>query len=245
MNKTAQILIRLTSREKKRISAMAEAVGYSRSEFLLTAALCNIPPMDQTELDQLKKKLDRYGRELNQLMRWLWSHVCILSDPAEEILEIWSEVRLALDETFNWVDVDPPSRLPPERTGRKEEVLHLRISTEERQRLRARAARNQKSVSKYIRRAALKRPPRLRRLSAEQTYVSLMRIGNNLTQAIRYFDELGSPTDYGFLEEELQMEAARFRRAFGWDIQIGLEDERDGLCESVAGGEPTTSVFFD
>lgn len=86
--------------------------------------------------------------------------------------------------------------------------------------------------------------PPIKKMSVEKTYIALMRIGNNLSQAKRYLDTCYGITgdEYQYLRDEFLSEAARFRRAFGWDINIRMEDEKDGVCQDLAGGNTTASI---
>ena len=83
-------------------------------------------------------------------------------------------------------------------------VVPVRLTPEERERLKAQAQPSGMSLSEFVRRAALKRrmPPSAAPEVNRETYTQLCRIGNNLNQLMRAVNESrASGVDPGLLTE--------------------------------------------
>lgn len=198
LRREAQLQLRCTAEQKERLERKAAANHESVSAFLIRAALTRIPPITNDQLLELGVRISRLGFELNDTVHRMNAYLDPNGVLWRDVLSIYSDIRRAVLDLFHWVDeAPPPKRFSPEQVmwGSMGERLHVRCTPRQKQRIVARAARRQLTITDYLLTAAAQRSEHLDRLTVTRVYYLIQKIGNNLTQAVKVMSETWSPED--------------------------------------------------
>jgi len=196
------------------------------SGFLIRQALQKAPPLSSPELDRLICRLRQDGSALNHVVRFMNEYLAVDGGEYGDVRGIFHNIRKYVSAAFQARPSEPRIPVPKEPRGGKTGVISLRLTPAERQRMEARAVRQNMPVSVFLLRAALGRSPPLDPRKVAEMYMGLQRIGINLRQAVTFMEKRRMPEDgpyenvyIAFLELKRAVEAA-----FGW------EEEEDGVC---------------